>query len=70
MVHMKGTHLQCGVLQSDIVNPSLTEKCSFKVINGREGQAEKARMEVGGASEKVGIESPEKMGASGVRLGE
>jgi len=70
VVHMKGTHLQCGVLQSDIVDPSLTAKWSFKVIDGRKGQAEgKGDTGVGGAAEGRVTESPEKTGVSGVRLG-
>lgn len=33
-IHMKGTQLQCGILQSSIISPTLSEKCSFKVISG------------------------------------
>lgn len=51
VVHLKGTQLQCGVLQTDIVNPSLTEKCSFKVIGGDEVEVGRA---VGGAGETGG----------------
>ena len=36
-IHMKGAQLQCGVLQTDVVNPNLTDKCSFKLISGKEG---------------------------------
>ena len=38
-IHMKGTQLQCGVLQSSVISPTLSEKCSFKVISATEGCA-------------------------------
>ncbi len=33
-LHLKGTQLQCGVLQTSIISPTLSEKCAFKVISG------------------------------------
>lgn len=33
-LHMKGTQLQCGVLLNSVISPTLSEKCSFKVISG------------------------------------
>lgn len=41
-IHIKGTQLQCGVLQSNVISPTLSEKCSFNVISGVEsGEGEK-----------------------------
>lgn len=51
-VHVKGSQLQCGVLQTDIINPNLTEKCSFKVIHGEE----RARV----SKEREGVEKADK----------
>jgi len=40
-IHMKGTQLQCGILQTSIVSPTLSEKCSFKVIDGTDTRKSK-----------------------------
>ncbi len=44
-IHLKGTQLQCGILQSNIINPTLSEKCTFKLISGEEGKKEEEEMD-------------------------
>ena len=44
-IHLKGTQLQCGILQSSIINPTLSVKCSFKVISGLESAAQQETKE-------------------------
>jgi hypothetical protein len=62
-IHMKGTRLQCGVLQSSVISPTLSEKCSFKVISGTavtfsaEGSAEGSGQE--GEEEKMDQQTSE-----------
>ena len=60
-VYMRGAQLQCGILQTDVVNPALTEKCSFKVIRGDTASARKDGDttpvgEGGGASSSMEVE--------------
>ena len=33
-IHMKGAQLQCGVLQNSVISPTLSDKCSFRIISG------------------------------------
>lgn len=54
-IHMKGTQLQCGVLQSSVVSPTLSEKCSFKVISST-ASAEGGTLEVEGGEEEEGMD--------------
>ena len=58
-IHMKGTQLQCGVLQSSIINPTLSEKCSFMVISGREGEEGRGEVAKEGEGEKMDHETSE-----------
>lgn len=37
-LHIKGSQLQCGVLQGNVISPTLSERCTFKVISGLEGE--------------------------------
>ncbi len=39
-VHIKGSRLQCGVLMEDVMSPTLSEKCQFKVVTSDESLGE------------------------------
>ena len=58
-IHLKGTKLQCGILKNNVINPTLCDKCSFKVISGAEVAGEKRG---GGKEEGEEGEEEEKEG--------
>ncbi len=66
VVHLKGTQLQCGILLSDIVSPSLTEKCSFKVISGEMAELGKVATRMNTRGSKSVAEKP---GESSMHIG-